>query len=35
MGSTVISAWSQALDGTWSLENADVGARLTAVIPAR
>ena len=35
LGSTVISAWSQALDGTWSLESADVGARLTAVIPAR
>ena len=34
MGTTVISAWSQALDGAWSLESADVGARLTAVIPA-
>ena len=34
MGTTVISAWTQALDGAWSLESADVGARLTAVIPA-
>jgi len=34
MGTTVISAWTQALDGAWSLESADVGARLTAVIPS-
>ncbi len=34
MGSAVISAWSDALHGTWSLESATIGARLFAVIPA-
>ncbi len=34
MGSTVISAWTETLRGHWSLQPADVGMTLTAVIPA-
>ena len=33
MGSTVISAWVDALQGTWSLETVFPGTNLTAVIP--
>ena len=34
MGSTVISAWTETLRGRWSLQPAEVGMTLTAVIPA-
>ena len=34
MGSTVISAWTETLRGHWSLQPAEVGMTLTAVIPA-
>ena len=35
MGSTVIAAWVESLQGEWSLDSAPIGATLTAVIPAR
>lgn len=35
MGSTVISAWVESLQGQWSLEPASVGMTLTATIPTR
>jgi len=34
MGFSVISAWVESMDGRWSLEPAETGAKLTAVIPA-
>ncbi len=34
MGSTVISAWVDSLQGVWSLEPAGAGMMLTATIPA-
>lgn len=33
MGSTVIAAWVESLQGEWSLDSAPTGATLTAVIP--
>lgn len=33
MGSPVMSAWADTLQGHWTLKPADVGAVLTAVIP--
>jgi signal transduction histidine kinase len=35
MGSTVISAWVESLQGTWSLEPGVIGLTLTAAIPIR
>jgi glucose-6-phosphate-specific signal transduction histidine kinase len=35
LGSTVISAWTDTLNGHWTLTPTDIGATLTAVIPAR
>ena len=34
MGFSVISAWVESMNGRWSLEPAEMGAKLTAVIPA-
>ena len=34
MGFSVISAWVESMNGRWSLEPAEIGAKLTAVIPA-
>jgi signal transduction histidine kinase len=34
MGFSVISAWVESLDGRWSLEPSEIGAKLTAVLPA-
>ncbi len=34
LGSTVISAWTDTLNGHWTLTPADIGVTLTAVIPA-
>ena len=34
MGFSVISAWVESMNGRWSLEPAEIGAKLTAVVPA-
>ena len=34
MGFSVISAWVESMNGRWSLEPAEIGAKLTAVAPA-
>ena len=34
MGFSVISAWVESMNGRWLLEPAEIGAKLTAVIPA-
>ena len=35
IGSTVIAAWVESLQGEWSLDSAPIGVTLTAVIPTR